>query len=148
MTVNCQLQNNVYNLIGEINDVIEENEINEIPSFFIHRIYECDFNVIKDFVWYVKMMNLYCTQLDLKKYRDCQQTIKELESRLGYYPVFHELENNIINQSRKATFIYNGRDDVTWDELPIEIRKHDYPYYFNKAGEDCYPYCTDIHDMD
>lgn len=48
------------------------------------------------------------------------------------------------NKPRKATFMYNGRDDVTWDELPIEVRKHDYPYYFNKAGEDCYPYITDI----
>ena len=99
MTVNCQLQNNVYNLIGEINDVIEENEINEIPSFFIHRIYECDFNVIKDFVWYVKMMNLYCTQLDLKKYRDCQQTIKELESTVGYVRELptHEYHNQIAS---------------------------------------------------
>lgn len=138
----------VYDLICDVKDIIEENEITEIPTFFISRICNGDLTVINDFDWYVKMMNLYKNQFELKKYRDCQKTIKELEERLGYYSIFYKLEDNVINLARKsATFIYNGRDDVTWEELPLEVRKHDYPYYFNDKGEDCYPYCTDIHDL-
>lgn len=58
------------------------------------------------------------------------------------------MENRVIANAHTATFIYNGRNDVTWNELPLEVRKHDYPYYLNKDGEDCYPYCVDIYDMD
>ena len=135
-------------IFSQIKDILEEKEIEEIPSFFVLRICDCDSTVVDDFFWYIKMMNLYKIQFELKKYRDCQKTIKELEERLGYYSVFYKLEDNVINLARKtATFIYNGRDDVTWEELPLEIRKHDYPYYFNDKGEDCYPYCTDIHNM-
>ena len=138
----------VYDLICEVKDIIEENEITEVPTFFISRICNGDSTVINDFDWYVKMMNLYKNQFELKKYRDCQKTIKELEERLGYDSIFYKLEDNVINLAQKtATFIYNGRDDVTWEELPLEVRQHDYPYYFNKNGSDCYPYCTDIHDL-
>lgn len=142
------LESTVYSRLVDFKELIEDNNINNIPSFFISRLLNEDSTVIDDFVWYLKMMDLYNAQLNLKKYRDCQKTIKELEDKFGYYPVFYEMEDATINKSRKATFIFNGRDDVLWDELPLEVRKHDYPYYFNKAGEDCYPYCTDIHDMD
>ena len=58
------------------------------------------------------------------------------------------MENCVVEKAQTATFIYNGRDDVKWNELPFEVRKQDYPYYFNKSGEDCYPYRTDIYDME
>ena len=109
---------------------------------------KCDTNVVEDFMWYLKMLNLFEVQFELKKYSDCEQTIKELQDKLGYHKVFHDMENRVIAKAYTATFIYNGRDDVTWNELPLEVRKHDYPYYFNKDGEDCYPYRVDIYDMD
>ena len=101
-------ESTVYNLVFEVKDIIEENDITEIPTFFISRICNGDSTVINDFIWYVKMMNLYKNQFELKKYRDCQRTIKELEERLGYYSIFYELEDNVINLARTtAKFIYN-----------------------------------------
>ena len=85
---------------------------------------------------------------DVNYNSECEHTIKELQDKLGYHKVFYDMENRVIAKAYTATFIYNGRDDVTWNELPLEVRKHDYPYYFNKDGEDCYPYRVDIYDMD
>ena len=139
---------NLESICSQIKDIFEENDIKEVPSFFVIRMCKCDTNVVEDFMWYLKMLNLFEAQFELKKYRDCEQTIKELQDKLGYHKVFHDMENRVIAKAYTATFIYNGRDDVTWNELPLEVRKHDYPYYFNKDGEDCYPYCVDIYDMD
>ena len=135
-------------ICSQIKDIFEENDIKEVPSFFVIRMCKCDSNVVEDFMWYLKMLNLFEVQFELKKYHDCEHTIKELQDKLGYHKVFHDMENRVIAKAYTATFIYNGRDDVTWNELPLEVRKHDYPYYFNKDGEDCYPYCVDIYDMD
>lgn len=41
-------------------------------------------------------------------------------------------------QENKGSFLYNGKE-VTWDDLPLETRKEDYPYYFDENGNDCYP---------
>ena len=139
---------NLESICSQIKDIFEENDIKEVPSFFVIRMCKCDTNVVEDFMWYLKMLNLFEAQLELKKYHDCEHTIKELQDKLGYHKVFYDMENRVIAKAYTATFIYNGRDDVTWNELPLEVRKHDYPYYFNKDGEDCYPYCVDIYDMD
>lgn len=139
---------NLESICSQIKDILEENDIKDVPSFLVIRMCECDTNVVEDFMWYVKMVNLFEAQFELKKYHACEQTIKELQDKLGYHKVFYDMENRVIAKAHAATFIYNGRDDVTWSELPLEVRKHDYPYYFNKNGEDCYPYCVDIYDMD
>lgn len=139
--------NNVNFICSQIKDILEENNIKEVPSFFVLRMCNGDRSVVDDFTWYIKMMSLYKSQLNLNKYRDCQITIKELQDKLGYHPLFYDMEDKLIEMARSATFMYNGRDDVTWEELPLEVRKHDYPYYFNDSREDCFPYCTDIHDM-
>ena len=35
--------------------------------------------------------------------------------------------------------MFAGKDSVSWEELPLDVRKHDYPYYF--IGDlDCYPF--------
>ena len=139
---------NLESICSQIKNILEENDIKEVPSFFVIRMCECDTNVVEDFMWYIKMVNLFEAQFELKKYRECEHTIKELQDKLGYHKVFYDMENRVIAKAESMTFIYNGRDDVTWNELPLEVRKHDYPYYFNKDGEDCYPYCVDIYDMD
>ena len=139
---------NLESICDQIKDILEENDIKEVPAFLVIRMCEGDTKVVEDFVWYKKMMNLFKAQFELQKYDDCEKTIKELQERLGYYIVFHDMENCVIEKAQTATFIYNGRNDVTWNELPLEVRKQDYPYYFNKSGEDCYPYRTDIYDMD
>lgn len=128
--------------------MLEENDIKEIPSNLVIRMYYGDTNAEEDFVWYVKMVNLFEAQFELKKYHECEQIVNELQDKFGIHKIFFDMENRVIEKAYKATFIYNGRDDVTWNELPLEVRKHDYPYYFNKNGEDCYPYCVDIYDMD
>ena len=128
--------------------ILEENDIKEIPSNLVIRMYYGDTNAEEDFAWYVKMVNLFEAQFELKKYRECEQIVNELQDKLGIHKIFFDMENRVIAKARTATFIYDGRDDVTWNELPLEVRKHDYPYYFNKNGEDCYPYCVDIYDMD
>ena len=47
-----------------------------------------------------------------------------------------EIERN------KIGFYFEGRE-VSWNDLPLSVRKHDYPYYFDKDGNDCYPNVQD-----
>lgn len=42
------------------------------------------------------------------------------------------------NPRKVKNFHYLG-EIVSWEELPMDVREHDYPYYFNEKGEDCYP---------
>ena len=46
-----------------------------------------------------------------------------------------------INKARnEIRFRYSYKEaPCSWNELPIEVRKHDYPEYFDKEGNDCYP---------
>lgn len=45
---------------------------------------------------------------------------------------------NIIDKIKKRDFLYNGQE-VSWEGLPLEVRKHDYPYYFDGKGRCTYP---------
>lgn len=38
----------------------------------------------------------------------------------------------------KKGFWFCGKE-VSWNEIPLDVRKHDYPYYFDKEGRDCFP---------
>lgn len=42
-----------------------------------------------------------------------------------------------IERNQKG-FYFCG-EEVSWEEIPLDVRKHDYPYYFDKNGNDCYP---------
>lgn len=33
---------------------------------------------------------------------------------------------------------FNGKE-IAWQDIPLIIRKHKYPHYFDKDGNDCYP---------
>lgn len=33
---------------------------------------------------------------------------------------------------------------VSWEEIPIDIRKKDYNYYFDNNGNDCFPIIQEI----
>lgn len=44
-----------------------------------------------------------------------------------------------INKARNEIGFRYAYTEVSWNKLPIEVRKHDYPYYFDKDGNDCYP---------
>ena len=140
--VDDSLRNIAYEL-SQIAEIIEDNNIQEIPAFFIDRLYnhgDGNTEIIKEFSWWVKMMILFNTQLELKKFDDCDKTVEEMEDKFGAYNYFQNLRNKIFDNRRNCTFIYDGRDDVLWDEIPLDIRKHDYPYYFDEYGEDCFPY--------
>lgn len=50
-----------------------------------------------------------------------------------------ELGKYIATERTKPGFMFAGNDSVSWEELPLDVRKHDYPYYF--IGDlDCYPF--------
>lgn len=40
---------------------------------------------------------------------------------------------------RNLKSFYYENKEVSWNELPLDVRKHDYPYYFDKNGVDHYP---------
>ena len=42
------------------------------------------------------------------------------------------------NDNKGKDFFYNGQE-VSWEGLPLEVRKHDYPYYFDSKGKCTYP---------
>ena len=106
---------NLESICSQIKDILEENDIKDVPSFFVIRMCECDTNVVEDFMWYLKMLNLFEAQFELKKYRDCEHTIKELQDKLGCHKVFNDMENRVIAKAYTATFIYNCNDYVTWN---------------------------------
>lgn len=47
-------------------------------------------------------------------------------------------KEEIEKERNKKGFWFCG-EDVSWNEIPLGIRKHDYPYYFDKDGNDCFP---------
>ena len=112
---------NLESICSQIKDILDENDIKDVPSFFVIRMCESDTSVVEDFTWYIKMVNLFEAQFELKKYRDCEHTIKELQDKLGYHKVFYDMENHVTAKAESMTFIYNGRNDVTWNELPLEV---------------------------
>lgn len=44
-----------------------------------------------------------------------------------------------INEERNKIGFYYCGEEVSWNDIPLSIRKHDYPYYFDKNGNDCFP---------
>jgi len=44
-----------------------------------------------------------------------------------------------INEERNKIGFYYCGEEVSWNDMPLNVRKHDYPYYFDKDGNDCYP---------
>ena len=53
-----------------------------------------------------------------------------------------ELDKYIAEERTKPGFMFSGNDSVSWEELPLQVRKHDYPYYF--IGDlDCYPFVVE-----
>jgi hypothetical protein len=105
-----------FNTISQIEDIIDEYGVAEIPAFFISRLYnygEVNKDVAKEFLWWAKMNNLFRLQLSLGKFSDCEKTISEMEEKFGAYECFQNLRNEVFNNRRNSTFIYNGRDGVT-----------------------------------
>ena len=94
---------NLESICSQIKDILEENDIKEVPSFFVIRVCECDTNIVEDFMWYIKMLNLFEAQFELQKYHACEQTIKELQAKLGYHKVFYDMENRITTKAHAAT---------------------------------------------
>lgn len=43
------------------------------------------------------------------------------------------------DERKKAKCFYYEHKRVSWDEMPMEVRKNYYPYYFDKEGNDHYP---------
>ena len=78
----------------------------------------------------------------------CNKEIVDfLEKAIAYLErqkALSELDKYIAAKRTKPGFMFNGNDSVSWEELPLDVRKHDYPYYF--IGDlDCYPFVTKKH---
>lgn len=73
--------------------------------------------------------------------------LKEVNSKLEYWEkrkqTIIEACNNTINMKhtdeRNLKSFYYENKEVSWNELPLDVRKHDYPYYFDENGVDHYP---------
>lgn len=50
----------------------------------------------------------------------------------------NELKDYIDAERNKKSFYYCGKE-VSWNEMPLDVRKHDYPCYFN-GDLDYYPF--------
>lgn len=53
--------------------------------------------------------------------------------------MYDKLTKEDIENERNQKGFYFGGKRVSWNEIPLDVRKHDYPYYFDKNGNDCYP---------
>ena len=51
-------------------------------------------------------------------------------------------QQEIDKERNKIRFYFLG-EEVSWNQLPLWVRKHDYPYYFDKEGNDRYPEIMD-----
>ena len=74
------------------------------------------------------------------EHNECASEHKQLAEWLKELKELKESENliNYINNERnEINFYYDGKE-VSWNEIPLDVRKHDYPYYF-KDDLDCYP---------
>ncbi len=67
--------------------------------------------------------------------------IAYLEKQKEDYSDMTQLERYISEARAKKGFYWNNKE-VSWEEIPLEERKHDYPYYF-KNGLDCYPFVVE-----
>lgn len=47
-----------------------------------------------------------------------------------------------INEERNKKDFYCEGKEMSWNEMPLGVKKHDYPYYF-KGDLDCYPFNTE-----
>lgn len=50
------------------------------------------------------------------------------------------------DERRKAKCFYYDHKRVSWDEMPLEVRKEVYPYYFDGEGNDHYPVSQEPHE--
>lgn len=46
---------------------------------------------------------------------------------------------SFINHERDKKGFYHCGKEVSWNEMPLDVRKHDYPYYF-EDDVDCFPF--------
>lgn len=49
------------------------------------------------------------------------------------------MQNKSNTDKRNLKSFYYENKEVSWNELPLDVRKHDYPYYFDENGVDHYP---------
>lgn len=74
------------------------------------------------------------------EHNECASEHKQLAEWLKELKELKESENlidYINNERNEINFYYDGKE-VSWNEIPLDVRKHDYPYYF-KDDLDCYP---------
>lgn len=102
----------------------------------------------------------------LRSYKYKGYTIEYIEqSCFNHYSVYHHHEfralkdGNIVTKghrrysdcvneikkiiARNEKGFYFAGEEVSWEEIPLSVRKHDYPYYFDKDGNDCFPIIND-----
>lgn len=76
-----------------------------------------------------------CYWIEAVKYcpRDCKSSSEFLKDASDL------LEYTERERKDKQAFIYLG-ENVSWEDMPLEVRRDEYPWYFDEEGNDCYPY--------
>ncbi len=72
------------------------------------------------------------------KFRLPEPTREEAIAYLEKQKELSELGKYIADKRSEVGFYCNHKE-VSWNEIPLEDRKHDYPYYFD-GNIDCYPF--------
>lgn len=65
--------------------------------------------------------------------RDCKTSSEFLKDASDL------LEYAESSRKDKQAFIYLG-DIVSWEDMPLEVRRDEYPWYFDEEGNDWFPY--------
>lgn len=73
-------------------------------------------------------------------FKDGKRVTSEKNQHHRYSDCVREIKN-IIERNKKG--FYFAGEEVSWEEIPLNVRKHDYPYYFDKDGNDCFPIVMD-----
>ena len=126
----------------------------EFPDNFIETrliSMELDENALKEIILAYSKSKVYVTETGMYISPSSESLtevlLKEVNSKLDYWEkrkkTIIEAYNNTINMNhtdeRNLKSFYYENKEVSWNELPLDVRKHDYPYYFDENGVDHYP---------
>ena len=147
-TARNKYQNTIYISPIIINDALKE--INERVPDVVITTQDFQIKVSKIILAYSKP-KVYVTETGMYISPSSESLtevlLKEVNSKLEYWEkrkqTIIEAYNNTINMKhtdeRNLKSFYYENKEVSWNELPLDVRKHDYPYYFDENGVDHYP---------
>lgn len=92
-----------------------------VPTFEFKKGFVYEFGGLSVDMDYIVVVDGTDTYFDKDEFKSCFRMASDDETARG-----------------KPAFLYCG-ETVAWQDIPLYVRKHDYPYYFDKEGNDCFP---------